>query len=285
MSEDNTNSQEQQTPVPGSDEYNEMMANKFREANEGAGSEYPDTDTEDNQEETPQVPEGIPAKFIKEDGSVDYEALAKSYVELEKMKAPKAEDTEQSSGEEGVSEDADKAAKVVADAGLDMETLRNKIVSGEGLQDSDYEALEKAGVHRDIVDDYIKLRQDKAERSKQEALDYIGGEKQAQDLMTWASQNLSEDEVDAYNNMLAGPSWKAAVDTLRTLQGGSKATANEPNLSTASGSTTGTPTGYVSRDDMKADMANPLYHKAGSEGDKFRAEVQRKVAFAAWRRS
>lgn len=267
----------EQTLVPGSPEYDAAMAAKFQEANDSKASQYPDTE----EPAKPEVPEGIPDKFVKEDGTVDYEALAKSYVELEKMRSqkPAANQEEQSS------EGGDDAAAVAAEAGLDMETLRAKVIETGQLEDSDYAALEKAGVGRDIVDEYIALRQQEVDRTRAEALDYIGGEEAANDLMQWAAANLSEQEVDAYNGMLAGPQWKAALDTLKTLKGNAKPSANEPRLQSASGSPSGTPTGYTNRDDMKADMANPLYRQNGAEGDRFRAEVQRKMAFASWRRS
>jgi hypothetical protein len=74
-----------------------------------------------------------------------------------------------------------------------------------------------------------------------------------------------------------------AIDTLNTQRGQSRKTAGEPNLRSGTQSSNGSNTGYMSRDEMREDMANPLYRDTGPKGERFRADVQRKMKFAAWR--
>lgn len=272
--------------VPGSPEYNDAMASKFREAKDSKTGDYPPLDDEQDEEDKPSAPEGIPAKFIREDGSVDVEAMAKSYTELEKMRGPqKPADSDEGKTGDNPPDGDEAAADVAAEAGLSYDALVAKVQEKGDLDAEDYAAFKKAGIPEEAVREYIELRNAEVARSRQTAIDYIGGEQETQELMSWAAANLSEQEIDGYNQMLSTPQWKAAVDTLKNLRGNSKATAGEPKLRSAAGSSSGSSTGYASRDEMRADMANPLYHKAGPEGDKFRADVQRKMAYAAWRRS
>jgi len=300
MSDDtNQDTESNKEPAPGSDEYNQMMAEKFREAKESS-KPYPDDDDDandggtegkstDHQEDDPsdlkaQIPEGIPDKFIKEDGTVDVNALAKSYRELEKNTGSKANEDDSDQGKQDQQEDknAEDAAKA---AGLDPKDLEAKVVENGSLEESDYEALEKSGISREMVDDYIQLRQERAERQHQDAIEYGGGAEATKELMEWASENLSQEEIQEYNKMLDGPNWKVAMDTLMTVKSKASKTSSEPNLRRGPSSPGGSTTGYTSREEMRADMAKPEYRDPGPEGEKFRAEVQRKMKFASWRRA
>lgn len=285
---------EQQGPVPGSEEYNQMMAAKFREAKE-SGNQYPDIEDGEQgdqgegeqsggEEEKPQVPEGVPAKFIKEDGTVDVEALAKSYTELEKNRGQKAEENSGEGNQEQQGEQGEEAGQQAAEqAGLDYQELTQKVVDNGDLDDADYEKFEKAGVPREMVKEYIALRQDAAQRNYEAAVEYGGGEEATQELLNWASQNLSPEEIDTYNEMLGGSRWKVAMDTLKTQRQQSKKSSNEPNLRSGQSSPNGSSTGYTSRDEMREDMANPLYRDPGPKGENFRQQVARKTANASWR--
>lgn len=285
----NTTPEDKQDLVPGTPEYDAAMAAKFRDAKQDAGTPYPQTPEDDNTEDQTQTTtstEGIPAKFIKADGTVDVEALAKSYTELERQRgSQKPEDKPEDATKGKPTEEDKQGDEAATQAGLDYNTLVTKIREQGDLDDADYAAFEKAGIPKETVQEYIALRTAAAERSRQEALDYIGGEEATQDLMQWAAQNLSETEIEGYNQMLAGPHWKAAVDTIKTLKASAKSSSGEPKLRTASGSSSGSATGYASRDEMRADMANPVYREKTPKGDQFRAEVQRKMTYAAWRRS
>ena len=107
---------------------------------------------------TQSKPEGLPEKF----NSV--EDLAKSYSELEKKlgeQTPKEEVDPTSKAT--LKEDAPKeqkgeldiAEKAVASAGLNMENLSNEYAEKGELDAKSYEALEKAGIPKDIRQRYF----------------------------------------------------------------------------------------------------------------------------------
>lgn len=261
-------------PKPGSDEYNQAMAARAREAR---GEVQPQQVEEEA--EAPQAPD-VPEKFRNEDGSINAEALLKSYAELEKLKS-KAPEGEQGETPATTEASDDAAASMAEKAGLSYDALKAKIVANGTIEEADYAALEATGIPRSLVDDLIRSRVAEAERNHERAVSYVGGEEQTNALLQWAGENLTEEEITLYNGMLAGSNWKRAVDALTKMRGTEeRKTAGEPKLAQP-GSTAGAGVqGYQNRDDMKADMANPLYNKRGSEGDRFRAEVQRKVALS-----
>ena len=95
---------------------------------------------------------------------------------------------------------------------------------------------------------------------------------------------LPKEQIEGYNALLAGPNWKVALDTLKTLQA-QKAGGGEPNLvSPKTPASGGTTVGYKTEDDMRADMRNPLYFQQTPDGERFRAQVAEKVRLAAYRR-
>lgn len=271
----NETTTETETPVPGSPEYNEAMASVKREAR---GETSPTTTEEtisptDEAVDAPTKPEGVPDKFWDaEKGEVNVEALVKSYTELEKSKGEPKDEAEA------------EAETVEAAPALDFDDLSAKVQSEDGLSDDDFAALESAGIPRNIVEAHVELLKFHQEVQTERAEAYIKeatGEDGAS-LMAWADKNISEAEKAIYNEQLAGPNWKVAVDTLVMLRGRSKG-AGEPNLETGVAAGTQGGVGYASRDEMRADMMNPLYNTQNAEGELFRQQVQAKMANAAWR--
>lgn len=252
--------------VPGSPEYNEAMAAKFREARGETTDQV-----EQPSEETPQKPEWCPEKFWK-DGKVDTEGLAKSYAEIEKTRSKPEEKTEETPAED------DKSAKdAVEEAGLDWDSIRGKAMKDGKLDETDYEALEGIGIPQELVEEYIGLLNYRIEKNQEAAIDAVGGEDKMAQLMTWASENLTPDEIHAYNSQLQGAQWRTALDTLMFRQSRSRPGANEPTLHTGS-APSGGGGGYSSRAQMKQDMASPQYRTDPA----FRAEVARKISVSKW---
>lgn len=283
---------DQNAPTPGSDEYNQMMAARFRDAGGDATGVETGGQPQDTSPATQEVASNVPDKFKNADGSVNVEALANSYRELERQRSSQTQAQAQAAETPSIpketataEQNADNAAaEAVEKANLSMDELTQAVQSGNGLTEGHYEALAKSGISKEMVDDYLSLRQDRAERTKNEVMEYGGGEEAVNGLLNWAAQNLSPAEIDGYNNLLAGPSWKTAIDALRTAQGASKPTANEPTLRSATSASTSSATGFTSRDEMKAAMADPRYFGHGPEADLYRQEVTQKMANAAWRK-
>lgn len=293
MTDTNTTTGAPAAPVRGTPEYDAAMAAKFRDA-QGvvdesvlAGFKAPEANAPaaDAGAAKATKPDNVPDKFWDaEKGEVRYDELLKSYTELEKGKAPVADPAAAAAPAGDVSQDAEVQSAVKA-AGLDMSALSAKIDASGDLDEADYAALEKIGFDRATVKGIVDLRVSAVEAAHTAAVSYGGGEQAVNDLMTWAGANLPDAQKIAYNEMLAGPNWKVALDTLKALKGAASPAAAEPKLNAAiPGAGTASSVGYTTEDEMYAAMRDPRYFKQDPAGATYRAEVQEKVRLASFRR-
>lgn len=168
------------------------------------------------EENTPAIPE----KFIR-DGKPDYEALAKAYAELEKKQggkkdeettkeeapAPDDEGTADDDGEgddkgdEGAS-DEDTARKVAESAGLDFDALAQEYYDTGELADASYKAFEAKGIPRHLVDGFIAGQEAIQRETTNTVYAEVGGKEAYDGMLSWASENLSKEEIEAFDSTI-----------------------------------------------------------------------------------
>ncbi|MFG1227148.1 hypothetical protein [Xanthobacter wiegelii] len=275
---DQTEQTEDKPLVPGTPEYDAAMIAKFR------GEDVAPATGGEQEDASPKRPDDVPEKFWDaEKGQVDVAKLLKSYSELEAAKGAPKEDkpAEAPAGDPAA---ADAAKETVEKAGLDWDAVIAKVRTNGDIDAADYEALEKSGIPRSLVEEVIESRKANVERERAAAIEYIGGEKEATDLLKWAGENLSPEDKAAYQGMLDGPHWRVAVDALKARRASNVKTAGEPQLETGRSTGTVGTVGYTSREEMKADMANPLYHAKTPDGERFRAQVYKRAELASYRK-
>lgn len=213
-------------------------------------------------------PEGIPDKFYDaETGKVDYDAMAKSYTELEKKQSGKPE------VEESV-EEPKTADEAVEKAGLDMAKLTEEYDTNEGLTDDSYAALEAAGIPKATVDQYIEGQKALVAQAQNEAYSITDGKEGYEAMSAWAKANLSAEELSNYNTQVNSPNSKVRSMAIRGLHAQFSADSGEGKPLVHGGATTGNTGGYSSRAQMIAAMQDSKY-KADPA---YRAEVEAKVA-------
>lgn len=171
------------------------------------GPEAPVQEAEqtDNQSERP---EWLPEKFNSP------EDLAKSYAELEKkLSAPKDEQTPDESEVEQPQTDGPSFDKFAEEFSQ----------SGELSQDS-FTELENMGYPREMVETYIRGMQQQAEANVDEVYKAAGGPEGYKELTQWAAQNMSEQEITLYNQMVASgtDNAKMAVEWLSSKRADSE---------------------------------------------------------------
>lgn len=211
-------------------------------------------------EDTPEVtaetaseerPEWLPEKFKSA------EDLAEAYRQLEQK---------QSQGEASAEEETSalaitptQAEEAVESAGLDFEGLLQKYQENDTLEDSDYEALENAGLSRDIVDGYIKGQQALIARYEDSVLEQFGDAEEYKSMVSWAAENLSEDKIDLFNEAVhSGNIEKAmfAIDGLKSQY--ESANGREPGRTVDGRPSTSGPT-FTSENEMVTAMQDPRY--------------------------
>ena len=214
-------------------------------------------------------PEGLPEKF----NSV--EDLAKSYAELEKkLGEPKPQETPQPKQEEAKPDDLEIANKAAESAGLNMQDLQSEFDNAGELKAESYQALEKAGIPKEYVDQFIAGQLAMRENLVNDVKGVAGGDESYGEMMQWASDNLSETEKVAYNNAVNSTdveSIKLAVTGLKARY--DSANGIEPTLAKgkASPSTEG---GFRSWAEVTEAMADPRYQKDIAYQDDVKRKIQ-----------
>lgn len=270
-------------------EHDTAMANKADESGVQikSGSSKPDseettdvrvdesTTSSEGDEGKPQRPDNVPEKFWDaEKGEVKTEALLESYRQLESSKSkPEGDDSGESEGDDGGESEGDEES---GEDSSDQETAIAKAQSeydesGE-LSEDTLKALEDSGIDRGTVQAYIAGM----EATRMLAFQSAGGEEQYNQMIQWASKNLSEAEVKAYDEALSG----SPKDIVAAVEGLSKRFNaeghHEGRMVEGNNNKATTPEGFKSKGEMVQAMKDPRY----SSDSAYRAEVERKIAAA-----
>lgn len=96
----------------------------------------------------------------------------------------------------------DAAQQAVENAGLDFNALSNEWETNGALAPASYEALEKSGIPKDMVDAYIAGQEAIAAQTEVAAHAITGGADNYAKMQKWASDNLSQEEKVAFNAAL-----------------------------------------------------------------------------------
>ena len=220
-------------------------------------------------------PDGLPEKF----NSV--EDLVKSYSELEKKlggqskeaidpvsKATQKTEVSKSDGKLEIAEQA------VADAGLDMSSLQKEYSEKGELDDKSYEALEKVGISKQYVDNYIAGQEAIANQQAVEIKETVGGDEAYQEMVDWASKNMAEGEKQAYNKAVNSGDMDTVKLAVNALKGQfERANGVEPKLVTGKAQPTAEQ-GFESWAQVTEAMSNPRYAKDIA----YQNEVKNKLA-------
>ena len=204
-------------------------------------------------------PDWLPEKFENE------QDLANAYAELEKKQS--ASDTDKSDAKSETKEDTNGINDVIAKA---TDVFAEK---GE-LADKDYNALAKVGIPREMVDAYIRGQEALVSSQELEVQEVVGGGANYEAMTDWASENLSETEIEAFDEVVTTGTVdqaKMAVQGLyaRFVSSGGK----PPNVN--QGAVTGSsvkPFGSAAQ--VTEAMADPRYQNDPA----YRQQVERRLA-------
>jgi len=213
-------------------------------------------------------PEWLPEKFKSP------EDMAKAYGELETklgQPEPKQEEVKETKKDDL---SIDNAEKAVENAGLSMDTLQQEYNESGQLNDKSYEALAKVGIPKDYVDAFIKGQEAIATQTANTLKQEVGGDEAYKNMMTWASENLNEAEINAYNRTVNGKDIEATKLAIAGLNAKYKnAEGIEPSLARGDRPSTSNATGYRSWAEVTAAMSDPRYSKDVA----YQADVQAKL--------
>jgi|TARA_R100001463_G_scaffold91364_1_gene146066 hypothetical protein len=248
------------------------MVDKVEIQEEETGIEQPVEQTNETQS-AQSKPEGLPEKF----NSV--EDLAKSYAELEKKLGGQSQETKDevdpvAKATPKSDNNLEIAEKAVTDAGLDMSSLQAEYAEKGELDTKSYEALEKAGISKEYVDSYIAGQEAIAKTQADEIKSTVGGDDTYQEMVDWASKNMTEGEKTAYNKAVNSGDMDTVKLAVNALKGQfERANGVEPKLVEGKAQPS-QEQGFLSWAQVTEAMADPRYAKDMA----YQNEVKNKLA-------
>jgi len=218
-------------------------------------------DQETSEEETSEPDQLDPATFYTEDGSVNYETATEVY--------------------------GDQVTKQFKDNGIDPFKMNEYFVENNGtLSDEMYADLNKAGFNKAMVDSYLEgVRQQVGiETAQAEAVPTLsdsevteihsiaGGKQGYEQLMAWASDNISDADAKNFDEVIETGNKAAVTFAVKALFGQYEdAVGRDSNLVTGKAAPADV---YKSMAQVVSDMNDPRYDR----DEAYRDDVQAKLA-------
>lgn len=231
----------------------------------------PDSDIEPSVEENKQ--EELYAGKYK-----SVEEMEKAYKELESKLGNNDDNQVQETKEDKEAETSepqttDEAKEIAEAKGIDYAKLETEFNDNGSLSEETYQSLADKGIPKEMVDSYIAGQQAIVTQAQVKLQAIAGGEEGYNQMISWASENLSEAEKSAFNGSLGNEA--QAEFAIKGLYAQYKATLGPSLVKPGESAPQGT-RGYQSKAEMTADMHNPRYKTDPA----FRAMVSRKIAQA-----
>lgn len=231
------------------------------------GSEAPVEQTQETR------PEWLPEKFNSP------EDLAKGYSELERQFTQSRQEAAQAGKTEGSDEVSpsetqatEEAREAVENSGLDFNSMQTEFAENGELSEDTYKDLENRGIPKEMVDAYVEGQKAKATEYSNELFEFAGGEESYKGMLEWASDNMADSEIDAFNDSISSGNTsqaRLAIDGLvsRYRDNG----GFEPSL--VGGKASASVDTYNSWAQVTKDMGTPEYKKDPA----FRQAVEKKL--------
>ena len=216
----------------------------------------------DKETETTEESTGISAEdFYSEDGSVNYETANQVY--------------------------GDQISKQFKDNNIDPFKMNEYFMENDGqLSDEMYGDLQKAGFNQDMVDSYLKGVRESYGMAAQEAeapvlsdaevaeVHSIAGGKQGyEQLMAWASDNISDADAKNFDEVIETGNKAAVTFAVKALFGQYEdAVGRDSNLVTGKAAPADV---YKSMAQVVSDMNDPRYDRDEAYRDEVQSKLQR----------
>lgn len=223
-------------------------------------------------------PQNIPVKFKRADGTIDVDALNKSYLALEQRQSGGAPDPTSNASTPPSDEDASSVlageegkpsqpSVESAQSILDSDKPESPDINWDSIRagkitDQDKAALKKMGVPDDIIAGYAKGAELQRQAVTAQAAALLeGGEQELAATLKWARDNRTEAEWMALREAAKGPAGATVLVGLNSEY--RKATGQGPSLVEPHDGGGGGPAPsvkpYATNAELQADIQNPKY--------------------------
>ena len=199
-------------------------------------------------------PSWLPEKFS------NAEELAKAYSALERKQSQPEEPAQQ------VTEDSQVNS---------LEKYYSEYAENGVISDKSYEELGQMGLGRDLVDGYIEGQKAIADNDVQQVHDVVGGQENYQKIIDFAQNNLSDAEVNAFNETLDYGSIEQVKFAVQAIASRANVSASSEPQEMLQGDTE---TASVDAFQSVAQVVEAMNDKRYSSDPAYRKEVETKIA-------
>ena len=147
-------------------------------------------------------PEWLPEKFNSA------EDMAKAYAELE---------TKQSSGSEEEAETSESVEETSTDTPNIVSIANDEYMESGQLSQDTYNQLGEMGISKEMVDSYIAGQEAIMDKQSNDIFNTIGGKSEYEAMSEWAGQNLTDADLEAYNQTVESGTIDQAKFAVRAL--------------------------------------------------------------------
>ena len=226
-----------------------------------------------NNPDAEKRPDWLPEKFKSA------EQMAEAYANLESklgsneqtQETPKETTTEPTEQAE-----ASEVQKAVENAGVDFNALQSEYDEQGGLTEDSFTKLEEAGFSKDLVNSWIKGQEALTTNYQSAVYDSVGGEEAYGEMTSWAQDNLSEGEIQAFDKAVTSGDLdmvKMAVTNLQSKY--QTAEGTDPTLISEGQSSNSTGGVYGSWAEVTAAMNDTRYESDVAYRQKVAAKIGR----------
>lgn len=198
------------------------------------------------------------------DGSADEEAPKEETPDEEPQEGTEDTKDSEEASLDTQRESNDKAiealGKDLISKGVDFLGAIEEYQNNGELSQKTYEALEKAGYPKEVIQGFVETRKAIDNKYAQDVMNHVGGEKDFRELQTWMKGNLSKAELDAYNEAVNSDNLNAVklildgIQAKRVAKQGTRRATLMGNVASKSA-----PKGFSGRDEMIKAMSDPRY--------------------------
>ena len=235
-----------------------MSATSFSTPAEVTGPEAPPQ--EDVQQQAPKTQEAPPQEQQQEPILGKFqtqEDLIKAYQELESKLGQRGE---QQSSEAQEAPSKEEFTSDLKEKGVELDGFYSEFYDNDGkLSEESYKKLEEAGYPKQVVDRYMEGQRAVMEAEVREIFESVGGQENYESAKQWAMQNLTQEELRAFDQICdTGDknALKLAVSGLYARY--QAAEGKEPKLAHGH-APAGDQAGFASMYEMKEAMRDPRY--------------------------
>lgn len=205
-------------------------------------------------------PEWLPEKFkTPEDMASAYQNLEKKLGGGQQEEETVSQNEQSKESETNEQPSGSEVQKAVEAAGVDFNSLQNEYSEHGELSEDAYAKLADAGFPQDLVNSWIKGQEALAGDYQSSVQNIVGGADAYNEMITWASDNLSETEIAAYDRAVGSGDLdmvKLAVSGLQskyqTAEGSDPALIAGQSVSSSGGN-------YSSWAEVTTAMRDPRY--------------------------